>query len=369
MPSVPLAARTAVLDFTAAQSRLPAAVHERIVDEVGATARRDGSVLTLPFTAPRFRRIRDEAEQRLRALLDLSCDYTVLFLQGGASAQFALVPLNLAGPQASADYVETGYWSRKAKDEAARALHVNLAASSADSGFDRVPDRASWRLASGAAYVHVTDNETAEGVEYAAAPRVPDAPLVSDMTSNFLTRALDASAYGLIYAGAQKNLGVAGLTVVLVRRDLLARAHGCVPAPFDYARQAAAQSMVNTPSTFAIYVAGLMFEWLLEQGGLAVMDARARRRSALLYALLDQSAGFYRCRVRPDARSRVNVCFDLRDAALTARLLRDAEEEGLSGLAGHSRVGGVRASLYNAVPLTDVEVLAEFLRDFRARFG
>jgi len=367
--ALPLAARPGAIDFTAAQSRLPAAVHERIAEEIGPAARDGGSVLTLPFTAPRFRGIRDEAEQRLRALLDLSDDYTVLFLQGGASAQFGLVPLNLAGPGAIADYVETGYWSRKARDEAARALRVNVAASSADSGFDRVPEAASWRLTPGAAYVHVTDNETAEGVEYAAAPRVPEAVLVADMTSNFLTREVEVPAYGVIYAGAQKNLGVAGLTLVLVRRDLLARAHAFVPAPFDYARQAAAQSMLNTPPTFAIYVAGLVFEWLQQQGGLAGMDARARRRSALLYAALDQDAGFYRCRIRPDARSRVNVCFDLEDAALTPRLLRDAGEEGLTGLAGHSRVGGVRASLYNAVPMADVEVLAGFLRDFRARCG
>lgn len=369
MQALPLAVRTAAFDFNAAQSCLPAAVHERIGEEIGRTPAGNGSVLTLPFTAPRFRCIRDEAEQRLRALLDLSCDYAVLFLQGGASAQFGLLPLNLAEPDGVADYVETGYWSRKAGDEAARALRVNVAASSAGSGFDCVPERSHWRLTRGAAYVHLTDNETAEGVEYTVAPRLPGAPLVSDMTSNFLTRPVDMSAYGLIYAGAQKNLGVAGLTVVVVRRDLLARAHAFVPTPFDYARQATAQSMLNTPPTFAIYVAGLMFEWLQQQGGLIAMDARACRRSAAVYAALDQGAGFYRCRARPDARSRVNVCFDLEDAALTSRLLRDAEAAGLTGLAGHARVGGVRASLYNAVPVAHAEVLAGFLRDFHARCG
>ncbi|MCC7548306.1 MAG: 3-phosphoserine/phosphohydroxythreonine transaminase [Burkholderiales bacterium] len=357
----------AARDFSASQSRLPDAVHARILEDIGPV-RAAGSVLTLPFTGARFRTIRAAAEEHLRTLLDISDDFAVLFLQGGASAQFGLVPMNLAPPGAVADYVETGYWSRKAMDAAVGAVRVATAASSAQGGFDHVPPPADWRLTPGAAYVHVTDNETGDGVEHPDAPPTLPVPLVSDMTSNFLTRRVRLTAHGVIYAGAQKNLGVAGLTVVLVRRDLLGRAHAFTPAPFDYTQQDAACSMVNTPPTFAIYVAGLVFEWLLGQGGLPAMETAARSRSEALYAAIDGSEGFYRCRVQRAYRSRVSVCFDLADASLTPLFLLAAREEGLDGLAGHSRIGGLRAGLYNAVSQEDVAVLAEFMGDFRRRF-
>ncbi len=367
MPLVRRGGTTAARTFSASQSRLPRAVHARIREEIG-TACESGSVLTVPFTDARFRAMRDAAEQRLRTLLEVPEGWEVLFMQGGASAQFGIVPLNLASPGAVADYVQTGHWSTRAMDEASGVVRVTVAATSAHRQFDHVPDPASWRHTPGAAYLHVTDNETADGVQHHCVPCGVHAPLVSDMTSSFLTRGVALSAYAVIYAGAQKNLGVAGLTVVLVRRDLLGRPHPWVPAPFDYGRQAAADSMVNTPPTFAIYVAGLVFEWLLEQGGLPAVEALSQCKSDALYAEIDGSDGFFRCRAQPGSRSRVSVCFDLADAALTPVFLSSAHEEGLEGLAGHGRVGGLRAGLYNAVSREDVDVLIDFMRDFRRRY-
>lgn len=358
---------TSGCSFSAAQSRLPCAVHARIREEIGAACD-PRSVLTLPFTDARFRALRDAAEQHLRTLLEVPEGWEVLFMQGGASAQFGLVPLNLASPGTVADYVQTGHWSTRAMDEASGVVRVSVVATSAHRQFDHVPDPMSWRHTPAAAYLHVTDNETADGVEHHRMPCGVDAPLVSDMTSSFLTRRVPLAAYGAIYAGAQKNLGVAGLTVVLVRRDLLGRPHAWVPAPFDYGRQAAADSMVNTPPTFAIYVAGLVFEWLLEQGGLGVMEALSQRKSDALYAAIDGSEGFFRCRAQPGSRSRVSVCFDLADAAHTPVFLSSAHAEGLEGLAGHSRIGGLRAGLYNAVSPEDVGALIDFMREFRRRY-
>ena len=367
MQAVRCAGPTGVCSFSASQSRLPRPVHARIREEIGATCD-SRSVLTLPFTDGRFRGLRDAAEHRLRTLLEMPDGWEVLFMQGGASAQFGLVPLNLASPGAVADYVQTGHWSSRAMDEAAGFVRVALAATSSNRQFDHVPDPASWRYTPGAAYLHVTDNETADGVQHHRVSHGVHAPLVSDMTSSFLTRRVALSAYGVIYAGAQKNLGVAGLTVVLVRRDLLGRPHTWVPAPFDYGRQAVADSMVNTPPTFAIYVAGLVFEWLIEQGGLPAMEALSERKSDALYAAIDGSDGFFRCRAQAGSRSRVSVCFELADAALTSVFLSSAHEEGLEGLAGHGRVGGLRAGLYNAVSREDVDVLIDFMRDFRRRY-
>jgi phosphoserine aminotransferase len=326
-------------------------------------------VLELPFTGSQFRDILEQAEADLRALLAVSDDYAVLFLQGGASAQFALVPLNLLGGSDHADYVETGYWSRKCIGEAQRFCKIEIVASGADTGFDRIPDPRQWRASPGAAYTHITGNETADGVEYPWTPVRVRTPLVADLTSNFLTRPLDVASFGLIYASAQKNIGPAGLTIVIVRRDLLDRERLGTPAVFSYRRQTEAGSMLNTPPTFAVYAAGLVLKWIAAQGGLAVMEAGSLRKSALLYRAIDSSGGFYRCTVLREFRSRVNVCFRPADEALTDRFLAQAQAAGLVGLKGHSQRGGVRASLYNAMPEAGVGALAAFMADFQQRHG
>jgi phosphoserine aminotransferase len=265
--------------------------------------------------------------------------------------------------------VETGYWSRRAIAEAQRITRVNVAASSSLSGFDRVPQPGTWELTPTAAYVHITSNETAEGVEYAWTPILRRIPLVADMSSSFLTQPVDVSCYGAIYASAQKNIGPAGLTVVIVRRDLLGRGHALTPAVFDYARQAESESMLNTPPTFAVYVAALVFEWLKEAGGVAAMETASRHKSGKLYAAIDASGGFYRCAVQPACRSRVNVCFRLADEALTPAFLDEAVGEGLLNLNGHSKIGGLRASLYNSMPEAGVDALTAFMADFQRRHG
>lgn len=355
--------------FSAGPAALPRPVRDRIRDEFDDFDGTGRSLVELPFSAPAFRDVVARAERDLRALLAIPDDYAVLFLQGGASAQFGLLPPNLGVGEAGADYVETGYWSRRTIAEAARVTRVHIAASSAGTDFDRIPDERDWRVRPDAAYVHVTTNETADGIAFHRAPRVADIPLVADMSSDFLTAPLDVAAWGVIYASAQKNIGPAGLTVVLVRRDLLGRAHRSVPAVFDYTLQAEAASMFNTPPTFAIYVAGLVLAWLRDAGGVAAMAAANRRKSAAIHDVIDGSGGFYRCAVRPADRSRVNVCFRLADEALTGTFVAAARDAGLFDLAGHSRVGGVRASLYNAVPEAAASALAAFMRDFQQRHG
>jgi phosphoserine aminotransferase len=327
------------------------------------------SLLELPFTGAQFREIMARAEADLRRLLAIPQDYAVLFLQGGASAQFSLVPLNLLGGSDHADYVETGYWSHKCIGEARRFCRVNVAASSAGSGFDRVPDPRHWLVSSGAAYTHITGNETADGVEYPWTPVRLRTPLVADLTSSFLTRSLDVESFGLVYASAQKNIGPAGLTIVIVHRNLLDRERAQTPAVFSYGRQAAEGSMLNTPPTFAVYAAGLVFQWIATRGGVAAMEASSLRKSALVYRAIDGSGGFYRCSVLPEFRSRVNVCFRLADDSLTEPFLEEAQAHGLCNLRGHSRRGGIRASLYNAMPEAGVQALAQFMVEFRRRRG
>ena len=358
-----------VWNFAAGPAVLPAEVLARVRDELTDYAGSGLSLLETPFTGPAFRAIIAHAEGDLRALLGVPDDFAVLFLQGGASAQFSLVPLNLLGSYDHADYVETGYWSRKCIAEAQRFCKVNVAASSADTGFDRIPDPRHWRVTSEAAYTHITSNETADGVEYPWIPMRIRTPLVADMTSSFLTRPLDLSDFGLVYASAQKNIGPAGLTIVIVRRDLLDRERLDTPVVFSYRQQAQADSMLNTPPTFAVYVAGLVFAWLRARGGLAVMEEQNLRKCASVYTAIDGSAGFYRCPVLPEFRSRVNICFRLAHEALTERFVSEASEHGLLNLRGHSKVGGLRASLYNAMPEAGAAALAGFMADFARRWG
>jgi phosphoserine aminotransferase len=277
--------------------------------------------------------------------------------------------MNLAGPDDSADYIVSGHWSEKAVREAAPYLRVNVAASSEAQGFRRLPGRASWVLDPAASYVHYTPNETIHGVEFHDIPEVGDVPLVADMSSNILSAPLDVSRFGLIYAGAQKNIGPSGLVVMIIRRDLLARPGRPIAKVLRYAEQAANDSMLNTPNTWGWYLAGLTFQWLKAQGGVAAMAERNRAKAELLYRAIDDSSGFYANPIEPSARSRMNVPFTLKDAALDASFLKESEAAGLFALKGHKAVGGMRASLYNAVPLEAVQALVTFMRDFADRHG
>ena len=309
------------------------------------------------------------AEQRLRSLMGVPANYKVLFLQGGATQHFAQIPMNLAGPDDHADYIVTGHWGEKAVREAAPYVDARVAATSASDNYLKLPPRDTWQLSDRAAYVHYTPNETIHGVEFHDVPDVGDVPLVADMSSNILSEPVDVSRFGLIYAGAQKNIGPSGLVVMVIRDDLLARAGRPMANIFRYAEHAKNDSMLNTPNTWGWYLAGLTFEWLEAQGGIAAMGERNKAKAALLYDAIDGSNGYYRSPVDPASRSRMNVPFTLHDSALDADFLRESEAAGLLALKGHKAVGGMRASLYNAVPIEAVEVLVKFMRDFAARHG
>lgn len=322
------------------------------------------SMLEMPFTGDEFKGIMQRAQDNLRALLKVPDNYRILFMHGGASAQFSLVPLNLLGNTKCADYLETGHWSWKAIIEARRYCTISVAGSNRDTNFDRVPSQHELHLDPGAAYCHYTSNETANGVQFHYVPDSGEVPLVADMTSDFLSRPLDVSRYGMIYASSQKNIGPAGFTVVIVREDLFGRAHPATPVVFDYRAQSDANSLLNTPVTFAVYLADLVFQWLAEMGGLAAMEQNGLRRSRQLYQAIDGSGGFYRCPVQPLQRSRVNICFTLADAMLTPLFLTEAAQHGLINLKGHAMTGGIRASIYNAMPDEGVAVLTAFMRQF-----
>jgi phosphoserine aminotransferase len=292
----------------------------------------------------------------------------VLFLQGGAIGENAIVPMNLLRGRSGADYVNTGEWSKKSLKEARKYCTVNVAASSEDAAFTYVPARETWRLDPNAAYVHVCTNETIGGVEYHWTPDVGDVPLVADMSSHIASRVIDVSRFGVIYAGAQKNLGPAGLTLVIVREDLLDRALPITPSAFHWQAQAEAESMLNTPPTYAIYVAGLVFEWLLAQGGIAAIERANVAKAALLYDFLDRTT-FYRNPVRASDRSRMNVPFKLHDESLDEAFLKGASQRGMVQLKGHRSVGGMRASIYNAMPLAGVQALVDYMKDFERTHG
>jgi len=326
------------------------------------------SVMEMSHRSKEFIGIAASAEADLRTLLGIPANYKVLFMQGGAQAQFALIPMNLLGTAKTADYVDTGQWSKKAVQEAKRYCTPSIAASSEADRYTCIPARSQWRLDPDAAYVHYTSNETIGGVEFQWTPDTGSVPLVCDMSSNILSRPVDVSRFGLIYAGAQKNIGPAGLTLVIVRDDLLGRALPITPGVFDYKAQAEADSMLNTPPTFAIYLAGLTFKWLLDQGGLPEVEKRNIEKSSLLYELLDRTE-FYRCPVPKADRSRMNIAFTLRDAQLDEPFLKEARSQGLSELKGHRSVGGMRASIYNAMPLAGVKALVDFMQDFEKRHG
>jgi phosphoserine aminotransferase len=355
-----------IFNFSAGPAVLPEEVLKRAAAEMMDWHGSGMSVMEMSHRGKEFIGIAAKAEADLRSLLGIPVDYKVLFLQGGAIAEFAFVPLNLLGGRRSADYVNTGEWSKKAIKEARRYCAVSVAASSEDRAFAYVPDPAGWKLDPDAAFVHVCTNETIGGVEFHFTPDTGNVPLVADMSSHFLSRPVEVSKYGVIYGGAQKNAGTAGLTLVIVRDDLLDRAAPITPSVFRWKEQAEGESMLNTPPTWAIYVAGLVFEWLLAQGGLAAIERRNIEKSALLYDFLDRSS-LYRNPVDPVARSRLNIPFRLQDAALDEAFLKGAEEHGLVQLKGHRSVGGMRASIYNAMPLAGVQALVDYMKQFERR--
>lgn len=356
-------------NFSAGPAALPESVLARARDELLDWEGRGASVMELSHRGEAFKAMAGRAEADLRELLAIPDDYRVLFLPGGAQVQFSMLPMNLLGGRDAADYVITGHWSEVARKEAERYCRAGIAASAADNGFTAIPEPAEWRRDPGAAYLHYTPNETIHGLEFPGVPEIEDVPLVADMTSSILSRPVDVARFGVIYAGAQKNIGPAGLTVVIVRDDLLARAAATTPKVFEYQRQAEAGSMANTPPTFSWYVAGLVLQWLKEQGGLAAMEAVNRRKADKLYRAIDASGGFYNNPVPPRFRSRMTIPFTLADPSLDEAFLREAEADGLHALKGHRAVGGMRASLYNAVPEAAVDALVAFMNDFQSRKG
>jgi phosphoserine aminotransferase len=355
-------------NFSPGPAALPEPVLRRAAQEMLDWHGSGMSVMEMSHRGKEFIAIHAKAEADLRELLAIPAHYKVLFMQGGAIGENAIVPMNLLRGRTGIDFIDTGEWSKKSIKEAKKYATVNVAASAAASGYDRVPPRESWKLDPNAAYVHVCSNETIGGVEYHFTPEVGAVPLVADMSSNILSKPVDVSKYGLIYAGAQKNIGPAGLTIVIVREDLLGQALPVTPSAFDFKTVADNDSMYNTPPTYAIYIAGLVFEWLKDQGGLVAMQALNQRKAALLYEYLDATR-FYSNPVVPADRSLMNVPFKLRDDSLDAAFLKGAEALGMLQLKGHRSVGGMRASIYNAMPIEGVQALVAYMKDFEARHG
>ncbi|NVK39945.1 MAG: 3-phosphoserine/phosphohydroxythreonine transaminase [Oceanospirillaceae bacterium] len=355
-------------NFSAGPAALPEEVLQQARDEMLDWHGLGLSIMEMSHRSEAFVSVASQAEQDLRDLMGIPDNYRVLFLQGGATSQFAMVPLNLMGDNGSADYINTGIWSKKAIQEGGRYGKVRLAASSEDLYFSRVPSQDELDLDASAAYVHYTPNETIGGLEFDYVPETGAVPLVADMSSTILSRPCDVSRFGLIYAGAQKNIGPAGLTVVIVRDDLLGKAAATTPAMFDYKVHADADSMNNTPPTFGWYLAGLVFQWLKRQGGVAAMETVNRRKAEKLYGFIDAS-DFYANPIEVGSRSWMNVPFTLADSRLDTRFLEQSEAAGLLNLQGHRSVGGMRASIYNAVPESAVDALIDFMRDFERRNG
>jgi phosphoserine aminotransferase len=324
------------------------------------------SVMEMPFTSDEFKSIVIEAEINLRLLLDLPDNYHVLFMQGGAYGHFSLLAMNLLGKNKQADYVQTGHWSSRAINEAKRYGDINIVASSKESDFDRIPEQSKWHLNNKAAYCHFTSNETANGVQFHWTPETNDVPLIADVTSDFLSRKIDVSKYGILYASAQKNIGIAGLSIVIIREDLLDQSMDVTPTVFNYGKQAKNNSRVNTLPTYSIYISGLVFRWLLKLGGLDKIEKMNKRKAESLYAVIDKD-GEYQCSVHTADRSMVNICFNLSNNSREAVFFEQAEEMGLINLKGHGAKGGVRASLYNAMPQGGVDALINFMRDFSSK--
>ncbi len=357
-----------ILNFSAGPAVLPEPVLQQAAAEMLDWHGSGMSVMEMSHRGKEFIAIHAQAEADLRELMAIPKNYKVLFLQGGASAQFAVVPMNLLRGKTNADYINTGQWSKKAITDAKKYCKVNVAASSEADNYTRAPKQAEWKLDPDAAYVHLTTNETIGGVEFHWIPDTGSVPIVADMSSHILSRPMDVSRYGLIYAGAQKNIGPAGVTIVIVRDDLLGQALPVTPTVFDYKVQAENDSMSNTPSTYGIYVAGLVFQWLKKQGGMTAMEQINRAKAGLLYDYLDQTE-FYQSPVAKDDRSLMNIPFTLRNADLDKVFIQETEAAGLTQLKGHRSVGGMRASIYNAMPIEGVQTLVQFMREFERKNG
>ena len=357
-----------VINFSAGPATLPESVLRQAAEEMLDWHGSGQSVMEMSHRGKEFMSIAAQAEADLRELMAIPANYKVLFLQGGASLQFAMIPLNLLRGKASADYVNTGEWAKKAIKEAKQYCQVNVVASSEDKNFTYAPAQTGWKLSRDAAYVHYTANETIGGVEFHWVPQTGDVPLVCDMSSNILSKPVDVSKYGLIYAGAQKNIGPAGLTIAILRDDLIGQVLPKTPVMLDYKTHAENESMYNTPPTYGIYIAGLVFQWIKQNGGLAAMEKRNREKAALLYAFLDQS-NFFVSPVAKADRSLMNVPFTLNKAELDEEFLKGAKSRGMIQLKGHRSVGGMRASIYNAMPVEGVKALVGYMKEFEAKHG
>ena len=359
-----------VHNFNAGPATLPLGVLEQVQAELLDYQGTGMSLMEMSHRSAEFEALFGRIEDDLRKLANLPPDYKVLFLQGGASLQFAMLPMNLRPAGASADYLVSGVWGQTAAREAKKLGATRVAATTESTNFDRLPVYSASDLDPQAAYLHFTANETIHGNEWSVEPQPPaGVPLVCDMSSDFLSRPFEATKYGLIYAGAQKNAGPAGVTIVIVRQDLLERVPADLPAMLDYRLQADKGSMYNTPPTFSIYIVGLVFRWLLEMGGLPEIERRNIAKASLVYAAIDQSGGFYRPHTLPEARSRMNITFRMESEELENQFAKQAEQNGLIGLKGHRSVGGLRASLYNALSLESVQVLVDFMREFQRLNG
>ena len=359
---------TRVFNFSAGPAALPEPVLRQAAAEMLDWHGSGMSVMEMSHRGKEFISIANEAEALLRELLAVPANYKVLFMQGGAIAENAIVPMNLLRGHASADYIDTGEWSKKSIKEARKYCSVNVAATGKEGNYTAIPPRASWKLDPAAAYVHICSNETIGGLEYHFTPDVGSVPLVADMSSDILSRPIDVSRYGLIYAGAQKNIGPSGLTLVIVRDDLIGQALPTTPSAFDYKTVADNESMYNTPPTYAMYIAGLVFNWIKAQGGLTAMATHNKAKAGLLYDFLDTTS-FYSCPVARDCRSLMNVAFRLKDEALDEEFLKGAKARNMVQLKGHRSVGGMRASIYNAMPIEGVQTLVAYMKEFEAKHG
>lgn len=360
---------TQVYNFSAGPAMLPVEVLRRAEQELRNWRGLGTSVMEISHRSKEFMQVAEEAEKDLRELMKIPANYKVLFCHGGARAQFAAVPLNLLGDSNCADYIDGGYWAHSAVKEAQKYCtpHV-IDVTTNDNGLKGIAPMKQWKLSDNAAYVHYCPNETIDGLAINEEPSLGDKIVVADYSSSILSRPIDVNRYGVIYAGAQKNIGPAGLTVVIVREDLLGKARTELPSILDYKVLAENDSMFNTPPTFAWYLSGLVFKWLKEQGGLGEMEKRNQAKAELLYGAIDKT-GFYRNQVAGANRSWMNVPFQMRDPSLDKLFLSEAEAQGLQALKGHRVAGGMRASIYNAMPIEGVKALTEFMADFERRHG
>jgi phosphoserine aminotransferase len=358
-----------VFNFSSGPAVLPVPVLEQIRDEMLSYPGAGMSVMEMSHRSTAFEQIIQTTEKGLRRLYHIPANYKVIFMQGGASTQFNLLPMNLLPKEQSADYILSGSWSQAALKEAKKIGKVRVAASTESENFSRLPTQAELELDLAAAYVHFTSNNTIYGTQWRTEPEVGNVPLTCDASSDVLSRPLDITKYGVLYAGAQKNAGTAGVTIVIIREDLLERVPANLPTMFDYKVMAEKESLYNTPPTFSIYVTGLVVKWLLDMGGLSEIERRNTEKASLLYDAIDRSSGYYKGHALPDSRSLMNVTFRLPSEELERQFIKESTAAGLDGLKGHRSVGGLRASIYNAFPLKGVKALVDFMQEFQKRNG